>query len=93
MMAKNILVTGASGYIGSQLIKKLATYRSEKGLSEMKIVGLDIKPAIEAIDNVPHYVMDIQDAKVSEIIRDHEIDSVIHENSFTRWKSKALRMY
>ena len=78
MIAKNMLVTGASGYIGSQLVKKLVEYRSEKGLSKMKIVGLDIKPAIEELEDVPHYVMDIQDSKVSDVIRDHNIDSVIH---------------
>ena len=65
---RRILITGAAGYIGRQLARRLA--------SEHVVVGVDIRPDDNA--DFPFYVRDIRDPSLGELIQKHGIDQVVH---------------
>lgn len=69
----NILVTGASGYIGSLLIQQL-----EKNQQISTIVAVDIKKGQEFTKKTKFYLMDIRDKQIWNVIKDHKIDAVVH---------------
>ena len=76
---KNILITGANGYVGRLVVKKLAhgNFReSEIG----EIVALDLRevPKHEKLSNVAYYAEDIRSKKLFDIISKHKINAVIH---------------
>lgn len=72
-MSKNILVVGAAGQIGTELVMEL---RKQYG-NDMVIAG-DIRPASDEIMASGHFApMDITDRmRLEEIIERHEIDTV-----------------
>ncbi|MFN3604281.1 MAG: NAD-dependent epimerase/dehydratase family protein [Leptonema sp. (in: bacteria)] len=69
----NVLITGASGYIGLQLVKQL-----EKNQQIHSIIAIDIKKNIEESKKTKFYLMDIRDKKILELLQKHKIDTVIH---------------
>jgi UDP-glucose 4-epimerase len=73
---QNILVTGSQGYIGSQFMKHCAEQRSLFG----KIVGLDIRlpQDHQKIEGITYLEEDIRSENIEKIIRDHQIDVVLH---------------
>jgi len=68
-----VLVTGASGYIGSQLIEKL----QQNPLIE-KIIAIDIKKNIKENEKVEFFYKDVRDTEICTIIRIYQINVVIH---------------
>jgi UDP-glucose 4-epimerase len=77
---KNILVTGSNGYLGSNLIKGLieSSYPEKKEIGQ--IVAVDIRPCPEERKqpHVKYYVDDIRSEKMSEYMKENNIDVVIH---------------
>ncbi len=73
-MTGSVLVTGASGYLGSQLIANLAT--SDRNLDT--IVAADVQPPRERFDDVAYVTGDIRDAGLAETLVDHGIEVVVH---------------
>lgn len=68
----NILITGASGQIGSELTPKL-----RKIYGKNKVIASDLRKPL--IDDGPFELLDITDAKrLEEIVIDHKIDSIVH---------------
>jgi len=71
MKIKNILITGAAGFIGRQLVNKLEEY----DVKIFQIDDLSQDPLIEPHDNL---IKDnVQNIK-KEFLLDNEIDSVVH---------------
>lgn len=72
-MSKTVLVTGASGYIGGQTVLRL----SELGYT---VVGIDLVVPSEVINSAcsQFYVKDIEDIPTMNIMRTHNIDTIIH---------------
>jgi len=70
--ARNVLVTGASGLVGSRVVAQLA--------GSAKVVALDLRspPAGECIDGVLHIEGDIRDTGLAKILSEHAIDTVVH---------------
>lgn len=74
---KNILITGTSGYVGQELIRKLIQKKEETGEID-QIVALDIKNPSLLIAGVDYYEKDIRDKSIESIFEKHSINTVIH---------------
>ena len=67
-MSRRILITGAAGYIGSQLARQLQQHHY--------VVGVDIRKDESA--DFPFYQMDIRDPKIGALMKEHGIHQVVH---------------
>ena len=73
---KKILVTGALGQIGSELVEKL---RKEYGTDN--VIATDIRKVEgnPVVEEGPFEILDVLDAnKMAEIVKKHNVDSMIH---------------
>ena len=72
---KNILVTGALGQIGSELIVSL---RSKYGANN--VIATDMRDASDLVKNQgPFHILDIKDNSAFEkLITDYKIDTIVH---------------
>lgn len=73
---KNILVTGATGQIGSELTMAL---RQQYGASRVVAVGHRRQPAAELLESGPYCSLNIRDAEaLQQLVHDYEIDTIYH---------------
>ena len=63
-----VLVTGAAGFIGSQVVDRL-------GAEAEHVVGIDVRTRPEATN---HHVMDIRSDQLAQLLRDERIDRLVH---------------
>jgi UDP-glucose 4-epimerase len=72
----SVLVTGASGYIGSQVVAALAD--DPRGVKT--IVAADIRPPLSDARraNVVYETADVRTTKFAELFRRHEVELVVH---------------
>lgn len=71
-MARRVLITGASGYLGAFI----AGYLQDKPDIE-KIVGIDIRPPVRRIDKYVFIRHDVREP-IDRIIDEHAIDAIVH---------------
>ncbi|PAB59194.1 UDP-glucose 4-epimerase [Anaeromicrobium sediminis] len=75
-MMKRILVTGASGQIGTELVSML---RNNYGKDN--IVASDIKPSKDSkiVNSGPFEIIDVTDGrKIGEVVKKYKADTIIH---------------
>jgi UDP-glucose 4-epimerase len=79
MNAPRILVTGAAGYLGSQLVASLASHR-EPALRPAVLVATDVRevPAERRLPGVVYANADIRSEAIGALLREHAIDDVVH---------------
>lgn len=81
---KKILVTGALGQIGSELVEKL---RNEYGTEN--VIGTDIREKEEATG--PFEIVDVTDEKkLLDVCKKHEVDTIMHLAALLSAKAEVM---
>ncbi len=77
---KNILVTGASGYLGRIVMAELAQRRNLDGHPPFTLVGLDVRetPAAQRAAGVAYEQADVRSPQLAALLRRHRINVVVH---------------
>lgn len=88
---KNILVTGASGYLGSLLIEKLASEKESLGI--VNLVATDVRPLSKNLPNVSFEKLDVREKNAGEIFKKYNIDCVVHLASIVTPGKKSNREF
>jgi UDP-glucose 4-epimerase len=73
-MSRSVLVTGAGGYLGSLLVRSLA---ADPGELE-HIVAADLRTPAATAPGVDYETCDIRDPDLANILRRHQVDTVVH---------------
>jgi UDP-glucose 4-epimerase len=76
MNTHRILVTGAGGYLGSQVVARLASLPA--GERPALIVAHDIRAPQTPLEGVAYAVADIRSPELAGLIGQHQIDTVVH---------------
>jgi UDP-glucose 4-epimerase len=85
----NVLITGAAGYLGSTLLKRL----TENGGVIGKIVAADIKDISLHHPNVEFVELDVRSEELNEVIKQHRIETVVHLASIVTPGKKSNREF
>jgi len=74
--APRVLVTGAGGYLGSQVVAALVQPNGEDRTEQ--VVAHDIRPPAVRLPGVEYAVADIRSTEIADLIATHRIDTVVH---------------
>lgn len=88
---KNILVTGAAGYLGSLLVEELAEQKVQLGIKNL--VATDVRELRKVYPNVIFEKLDVRDSGAEEIFKKYEIDCVVHLASIVTPGKKSSREF
>lgn len=74
--SRSVLVTGAGGLVGRQVVRRLAVQREEIG----RIVALDLRPIVESERQpaVEYCTADIRDPDLGQLFQGYGVDTVVH---------------
>ena len=76
MTAHRVLVTGACGYLGRQVVARLADPALENRPD--LVVAHDIRTPTERLPGVVYEEADIRDPRIADALARHHIDTVVH---------------
>ncbi len=78
MSGTSVLVTGAGGYLGSQVIAGLAARREAGRMAS--VVALDVRevPLARRLPGVVYATADIRAPGLEALLREHAVDTVVH---------------
>ncbi len=74
--ARCVLVTGASGLIGHQVVARLAT--DLEGIENVVALDLRLPPERERLSGVQYRAGDIRDSNLADLLVAEQIDTVVH---------------
>jgi UDP-glucose 4-epimerase len=83
----NVLVTGSSGYLGSQVVAELARR------ADIATVALDVREPAQRLPGVAYEVADIRAAEVDAIVARHRPQVVVHLASIVTPGKKSNREF
>ena len=78
-MTHRVLVTGAAGYLGSNLVRSLAERRARDG-DPACLVASDVRdvPAERRLAGVEYATLDVRAPGLVDVLAEHRIDIVVH---------------
>lgn len=76
MTPPRILITGAGGYLGRQVVERLAALDARA--APAAIVAMDIREPAAPLSGVAYELADIRSPDLCDIVRRHRIDVVVH---------------
>jgi UDP-glucose 4-epimerase len=88
---RNILVTGAAGYLGSLLIDKLSLQKDQLGIHNL--VATDVRELRNSSSNIIFEKLDVRDDKAAEIFKKYQIECVVHLASIVTPGKKSNREF
>lgn len=88
---KNILITGASGYLGSLLLEDLEKNKTQLGIDNL--IGCDVRPLRTQSEKVIFEKLDVRDVTLVDILKKYKIDCVVHLASIVTPGKKANREF
>lgn len=88
----NILITGACGYIGSQLVKQLQKLNTT---GAFHIIATDIRdePTYELDSHTEYRKLDVRSPEVADLFQEKEIDTVVHLATIVTPGKKSNRAF
>ena len=72
---QRVMITGAGGYIGGQLVERLA---GEPGVEHLVAADIAAMPEGERLEGVEYLELDIRDGRFGAILEARGIDTVVH---------------
>lgn len=75
-MTHRVLITGAGGYLGRQVLERLAAL--PPGRRPEALVAHDLRAPAARLDGVDYATGDIRSLEIVELIGRHQIDTVVH---------------
>ncbi len=72
--SRTVLVTGAEGYLGSQVVQALA----EDPAAIPHLVASDVRPPRRRLPGVTYLTADIRSPQLATALGDHAVDTVVH---------------
>jgi UDP-glucose 4-epimerase len=93
MSSQSILVTGAGGYLGRQIVTALAAWLADGRLG--CVVAADVRetPLPQHLPGVEYISADVREAGLEVILRRHQVDTVIHLASIVTPGRKSDRAF
>ena len=77
MMARRVLVTGAGGYLGRQVVERLAELPPAQ--RPELLLAHDLRAPAQPLPGVEYANGDIRSPELGEMIARHRIDTVVHQ--------------
>ncbi|MGE5649493.1 SDR family oxidoreductase [Noviherbaspirillum sp. UKPF54] len=93
MNGKSILVTGAGGYLGRQLIEHLAARRDAGRIDTVIATDVRETPGAQQRPGVVYLQADIRDDGLDAVLREHRVDTVVHLASIVTPGKKSNRAF
>lgn len=92
-MGKAVLVTGAGGYVGRQLVEALATRLASGGIVEVVAADVRDTPPQQRREGVHYLRHDVRNDGLYQVLRRHRIDTVVHLASIVTPGKKSDRAF
>lgn len=88
---KNIIITGASGYLGSLLLEKLTSKKEILGINHLIAADIKIHPRLP--QNALFEYLDVREKKATDLFKKYQIDCVIHLASIVTPSNQSNREF
>ncbi|MFD1738037.1 SDR family oxidoreductase [Bacillus salitolerans] len=88
----NVLITGASGYLGTHLLKRLVELNQNEG-STWNIVAADIREPRIKDSSIQFVNLDVRSPQINELMKQYHIETVVHLASIVTPGKKSNREF